>query len=82
MIPALLQIAPAFGGVAEIEGVRGAKSRSAIKRTLNFIERNNKFPRSLFEAVAGNYPATSVQIASIFQKSDQLTKWTSKSSKI
>jgi len=45
VIPALLQIAPVFGGVAEIEGVRGAKSRSDIKRTLSFIERNNKFPR-------------------------------------
>jgi hypothetical protein len=46
VIPALLQIAPAFGGVAEIEGVRGAKSRKAITRTLSFIDRNTKFPRT------------------------------------
>jgi hypothetical protein len=42
----LLQIAPALGGVAEIEGVRGAKSRRVIRTTLSFIERNNKFPRT------------------------------------
>jgi hypothetical protein len=46
VIPALLQIAPALGGVAEIEGVMGAKSRRAMRRTLSFIERNDKFPRT------------------------------------
>jgi hypothetical protein len=45
VFPALLQIAPALGGVAEIEGVRGAKSRKAMTRTLSFMKRNNKFPR-------------------------------------
>jgi hypothetical protein len=45
VIPALLQIAPAFGWVAEIEGVRGARSRRAITRTLSFINGNNIFPR-------------------------------------
>jgi hypothetical protein len=40
----LLQIAPDLGGVTEIEGVRGVKSSSAIRRTLSFIERDNRFP--------------------------------------
>ena len=43
VVPALLQIPPAFGGVAEIEGDRGAKSRRAIRTTLNFMERNDNF---------------------------------------
>ncbi len=62
MIPALLQIAPALGGVAEIEGARGARSRRVIRRTLSFIERNNKFSRRKLEAIAGNSPLKSVQI--------------------
>ena len=40
--PALLQIAPALGGVAEIDGARGAKSRRAIRMALSFMERNDK----------------------------------------
>jgi hypothetical protein len=54
--PALLQIAPALGGVAEIEGARGAKRRRAIRRTLSFIERNNTFSRTKFEENPGNNP--------------------------
>jgi hypothetical protein len=69
VIPALLQIAPALGGVAEIEGVRGAKSRRAMKRTLSFIERKNRFPRIELEANPGNYPPISVQISFHIPKS-------------
>jgi hypothetical protein len=43
VIPALLQIAPTLGGVAEIEGVRGAKSRMAMRITLSFIETNDRY---------------------------------------
>jgi hypothetical protein len=46
VIPALPQIAPALGGVAEIEGARGARSKREMRRTFSFIERNNKFPRT------------------------------------
>ena len=41
--PALLQIAPALGGVAEIEGANGAKSNRAKSRTFIFIDLNTKF---------------------------------------
>jgi hypothetical protein len=46
-----------------MEGVRGAKSRRVIIRTLSFIERNNKFLRTQLEVIAGNYPSMSVQIS-------------------
>ncbi|MGA1334176.1 MAG: hypothetical protein ACO31A_04810, partial [Candidatus Nanopelagicaceae bacterium] len=47
-------------GVAEIDGVREARSSMAMRRTLSFIERNTKFPRTLLEANPGRYPPISV----------------------
>jgi hypothetical protein len=38
VIPALLQIAPALGGVAEIEGVIDTRSKKVTSKTLNLIE--------------------------------------------
>jgi hypothetical protein len=62
VIPALVQTAPAFGGVAEIEGARGVKSRSAMKRILRFIERNDKFLKVEMKVNLRNYPPISIQI--------------------
>jgi hypothetical protein len=39
----LLQAAPALRGVAEIEGVRGAKRRRAMRKTLSFIETDDRY---------------------------------------
>jgi hypothetical protein len=43
VLPALLQTAPAFGGVAEKVGVRGANSRREARTTFIFMEINDKF---------------------------------------
>jgi len=39
------QLVPAFGGEAENEGIRGAKSRSEVRTTFSFMEINDKFKR-------------------------------------
>jgi hypothetical protein len=54
VLPALLQTAPAFGGVAEKVGVRGANSRREARTTFIFMEINDKFKREEMKESQGS----------------------------